>query len=96
MLGTAVATTPDGTAYNYWMASRYYYYLLDNYYYWIGRNVRTSGFVDNSLIPLYDYNSVSFDSAYANYSLRPILTLKSGLKYSGLGTETYPMEISTS
>ena len=96
VLGTAVATTPDGTAYNYWMASRYYYYLLDNYYYWIGRNVRTSGFVDNSLIPLYDYNSVSFDSAYANYSLRPILTLKSGLKYSGLGTETYPMEISTS
>jgi len=95
VLGTAVASKPDGISYyDYWIASRYYDYSAkwdDN---WIGRYVSTSGDVFNGV--LYSCGSSSFYSDKYYSSLRPILTLKSGLKYSGLGTETYPMEISSS
>ena len=91
VLGTAVASKPDGTKCYYWMASRYYRYDSTTRYYWNGRSVHTAGGVDSNF--LYYYNSSGFDYYYGNYSLRPILTLKSGLKYSGVGTEAYPMEI---
>ena len=94
VLGTAGASKPDGTAYYYWVSSRYYSYSSPAYYGWYGRGVSTSGGVDYS--NLYYYDSSSFRSNYYSYSLRPILTLKSGLKYSGVGTEDYPMEISVS
>ena len=94
VLGTAVASKPDGTAYYYWMASRCYYYSSTTYYDWDGRYVNALGDVGNG--DLYRYSSSSFYSNNDSNSLRPILTLKSGLKYSGLGTETYPMEISSS
>ena len=97
VLGTAEASKPDGTAYNYWMASRYYrYYRYSSTanYSWYGRYVSTSGVVDGG--SLYYYNSSGFNSKINRKSLRPILTLKSGLKYSGVGTEDYPMEISVS
>ena len=95
VLGTAVASQPDGKAYYYWMASRYYYYSSNGYYNWHGRYVDTSGDVDRSYI-LYGYNGSSSESFSSSNSLRPVLTLKSGLKYSGMGTEDYPMEIQES
>ena len=95
VLGTTVASKLDGTPDYYWMASRFYRYSSSTYYYWNGRSVGSSGGV-NSYGDLYNYNSSSFDSSNNNNSLRPILTLKSGLKYSGIGTEDYPMEISVS
>ena len=94
VLGTAVASKPNGTNYHYWMASRDYYYSSAAYYFWDGRYVGASGGVSSD--SLYYYNYSFFDSDNFNYSLRPILTLKSGLKYSGVGTEDYPMEISVS
>ena len=95
VLGTAGASKPDGTAYYYWVSSRYYSYSSPAYYNWYGRYVDASGDVGNNYT-LYYYNSSSFDSSSNLNSLRPILTLKSGLKYSGVGTEDYPMEISVS
>ena len=92
VLGTALASKPDGTKYFYWIASRYYFYSSSNCYEWYVRNVSmTSGGVDN--VGFFSYSSSSFYSGAEDYSLRPVLTLKSGLKYSGVGTENYPMEI---
>ena len=95
VLGTRIATKP-GSGYGsyYWMASRYYDYSSSARYYWRGRYVSTSDSSGSNY--LYGYNSSSFNTN-ANYSsLRPIVVLKSGLKYYGVGTEDYPMEISTS
>ena len=94
VLGTTVASKPEGADNNYWMASRYYVYSSTTYYYWDGRSVNTSGGV--YYYYLYDYYSSGYYSISISSSLRPILTLKSGLKYSGIGTEAYPMEISVS
>ena len=94
VLGTRVATNPSGTATSYWMASRYYYYDSSTYYYWYARYVSTSGSYSNTY--LYHYEDSSFWVVARSRALRPILTLKSGLKYSGMGTENFPMEISTS
>ena len=94
VLGTAIASKPEGADNNYWMASRYYVYSSTTYYYWDGRSVNTSGGV--YYYYLYDYYSSGYYSISISSSLRPILTLKSGLKYSGIGTEAYPMEISVS
>ena len=94
VLGTAKASKPDETAYYYWMATRFYSYSSATDYIWYGRYVNTSGGVNSNR--LYRYDGSSFYSLSYNNSLRPVLTLKSGLKYSGLGTETYPMEISSS
>ncbi len=93
VLGTTVASKPDGTNYAYWMASRYYYYSSTSRYYWNGQIVGESGDVFDDF--LYFFSSSGFDSNDGDYggSLRPVLTLKSGLKYSGVGTEDYPMEI---
>jgi hypothetical protein len=76
----------------YWVASRYYSYSSSTYYYWNGRCISRSGGLDND--SLYYYYSSSFSPTSNSEALRPIVTLKSGLKYSGLGTEYLPMEIS--
>ena len=94
VLGTTVASKPDGTESYYWMASRIYRYSSAASYGWYVRYVNLSGVV--RLSNLYYYDSSSFYSYNDFNSLRPILTLKSGLKYSGIGTEAYPMEISVS
>ena len=96
VLGTAKATTPDGTSSYYWMASRYYLYGSVNEYFWIGRLVNDDGRYQKveGGASFYMYNhDLGFNSRNYSISLRPILTLKSGLKYSGVGTEAYPMEI---
>ena len=91
VLDTPVASKPDGTNYYYWIASRYYRYYSTTNYDWKGRCVDSSGSVCSS--NLYFYYSSSFNSSSNSRSLRPVLTLKSGLKYTGVGTEDYPMEI---
>ena len=94
VLGTKVAAKPGGSSASYWIASRYYYYSSSSSYYWIGRYVRTSGSLYESR--LYYWSSSGFNSSIYGNALRPIVVLKSGLKYYGVGTEDYPMEISTS
>ena len=95
VLGTRVATKPgSGSGSYYWMASRYYYYSSSTSYRWNGRYLSTSGSTGSR--NLFYYSSSSFSTYPSNFSLRPIVVLKSGLKYSGVGTEDYPMEISTS
>ena len=91
VLGTRVANNPSGTATSYWMASRYYLYASSTYYYWDGRYVNPSG--SGSYDSLYYYYSSSFNTMGYGYALRPIVTLKSGLSYYGLGNEYYPMVI---
>ena len=94
VLGTRVATKPGGSSTSYWLASRFYLRYSSSNYSWNGRFVNTSGSWNGN--SLYGYNSSSFDTYHGSNSLRPIVVLKSGLKYSGVGTEDYPMEISVS
>ena len=94
VLGTRIATKPNGSSRDYWMASRYYTYSSSIYYYWQGRVVDVSG--SSSYLLLSFYSRSSFYTNSGSYSLRPIVVLKSGLKYSGVGTKSSPMEISVS
>ena len=94
VLGTRVATTPNGSSAYYWMASRYYGYSDSTFYYWSGRSVNTSG--SNFTRGLYNCYGSSLYAYNDSRSLRPIVVLKSGLKYEGVGTEDYPMKISVS
>ncbi len=95
VLGTRIATKPSGSSEYYWMASRYYDYSSSTSYYWFGRGVGPWG--SNSSSDLYYYSSSGFRmSKILTNSLRPIMVLKSGLKYEGVGTEDYPMKISVS
>ncbi len=91
VLGSRVATNPSGTATAYWMASRYYNYSSATVYSWDGRIMSSSG--SNSSLRLYYYYGSSFLTYSMNTAIRPIVTLASGLSYSGLGTKEYPMEI---
>ena len=77
------------TAADYWMASRYYGYSTIDYR-WCGRSVRAGG---TPLATRMYYSSNPFAYWQFAYALRPIVTLKSGLSYRGVGTEAYPMEI---
>ena len=94
VLGTRVATTPNGSSAYYWMASRYYGYSDSTFYYWSGRSVNTSG--SNFTRGLYNCYGSSLYAYNDSRSLRPIVVLKSGLKYDGVGTKNNPMEISVS
>ena len=94
VLGTSFAAKPGGGGSDYWMASRYYFYAWSTYYRWYGRIVDASGVADNRY--LYYYNDSSFSESFDSCSLRPIVVLKSGLKYEGVGTEDHPMKISVS
>ncbi len=96
VLGTRSATKPNGGVGYYWMASRYYYYSSSTRYDWSGRIVNTSGPGSNYYSSLYTYSSSSFFMDSSSNSLRPIVVLKSGLKYAGVGTKANPMEISVS
>ena len=92
VLGTRLATKPvSGSDSYYWMASRYYLYFSSTYYAWCVRKMNDSGVTSNYY--MYRYSSSSFGTNGTSGSLRPIVVLKSGLKYYGVGTEDYPMEI---
>ena len=90
VLGKAGATKPAGTSGFYWMALRYYRYS-SNSYDLDGRIVNAPGVVGSN--NLYSYNDSEFASFNDISSLRPILTLKSGLKYTGSGTKDDPVVI---
>ena len=94
ILGTRSATKPNGSSENYWMASRHYGYSSSTNYYWVVRLVDTEGAI--SFNSLYNYYGSGFRTSNFSNSLRPIVVLKSGLKYEGVGTEDYPMKISVS
>ena len=91
VLATNVAHKVGSSATNYWMASRYYRYGSATYYYWNARIVVSNGYSDN--VYLYYNNSGSFLTQSVGSALRPIVTLKSGFSYSGIGSKEYPMEI---
>ena len=90
VLGTRIATDPNGTNTTYWMASRLYNYSSIAYQ-WNARNVDTTG--SNGGSALYYNRSNSFNTRNFHYALRPIVTLGSSLSYDGAGTKEYPMEI---
>ena len=90
-LGTTVANVSGSSSgVSYWTASRLYYYGSTTNYNWIGRNISTSGDLARNL--LYYYDTSSFGTRNYGGALRPILTLKSGLKYTGSGTESDPLK----
>ena len=93
-IGTLKATNVNGSSSDYWIASRYYHYYDGATYGWYGRYISSSGFLyDNYLYYYYKYNS-SLRDDYYSYALRPVLTLKSGLEYSGRGTAEDPYKLS--
>ena len=95
VLGTRVAKkVGTTTATDYWMASRYYYYASATYYSWNNRYVNWSGAAKDSY--LYNYSSSGFDSYGRSFALRPIVTLKAGVIYSGSGTSSDPWVVGTS
>lgn len=96
VLGKTTATTLSDTAASYWMASRLYWYGASNYYWYNGYYVNLDGTHDNLKGLLGNDNSTSLSGTARIASIRPILILKSGLKYSGVGTLSHPMEISVS
>ena len=101
VLGTLVAkevgsTSSSSSGSYYLISSRYYYYNSSSYFNWQLRYLNSSGTLKNSKV--YDCSGTGglIISDYVNGDLRPILTLKSGLKYSGSGTEDDPYKLSTS
>ena len=97
VFGTLLATKTNGTSSNYWVASRYYHYeyTVGHVFDWSCRYINTLDEIQYSALYYYEIRG-NFKSASYSNSLRPILTLKSGLKYSGVGTIDHPMEISVS
>ena len=93
-IGTLKTTKVDGSFTSYWIAARDYYYDSATKYGWLGRCI-ASGYM-NTTVYFYYYDSSSFREQYDYNNLRPIVTLKSGLKYSGLGTEEDPYTLSVS
>ena len=97
-IGTLKATNVKGLSSLYWIASRFYGYKSTTTYSWGGCLIDSLGSSDDSVYnsDMYYYSNSSFRESSNSRALRPIVTLKSGLKYLGVGTEDYPMEISTS
>ena len=62
-------------------------------YYYFGRNTRIIDSTVGTSIHA-SFNGGKFDNTAYN-SFRPILTLKSDLKYSGMGTSSNPFKPST-
>ncbi|MBR7042546.1 MAG: hypothetical protein IKI04_03490, partial [Bacilli bacterium] len=92
ILGTRIANkVGTSTATTYLMASRYYRYSSAASYYWNARLVNPGG--SSGSATLYDYSSSYFNTSRYSGALRPIVTLKSGLSYTGSGTSASPWVI---
>ena len=76
------------TATSYWLGSRYYRWSSSTIFYFIGRRVNTNGNIDGG--SLCYYNVSSWNDLSRSYALRPIITLRSGLKATGSGTSGDP------
>lgn len=92
-LGTTSTTKNDGTSQIYWVSTRQYVYTSGQSYNFRGNLLLEGG---NKFKVLYSCINGKCTDVMSSYSLRPIVTLKSGLKYSGVGTISHPMEISVS
>ena len=94
-LGTLQANQAGGsTSSNYWMASRYFNYSSSYNFGWNGRFISSSGSLSNSA--LYSYRYIMLSDSSVSEAIRPVLTLKAGLKYSGSGTKDDPLTLSAS
>ena len=77
----------------YWLASRLYFYISSTKWSFSGREIYLNGNLSNS--NLYYCSSGSFDTNSISKAVRPILTLKSGVKASsGSGTSASPYVLS--
>lgn len=89
-LDNTLTTKPgESNVAEYWMASRWYYYYSSTHYIWLARIMHYSGQHNGNT--MYGYDGSSFHSYSLNYSLRPIVTLKAELTYSGKGTKESPI-----
>ena len=108
VLGTAVATNPEGGAVNYWLPSRGSSNTsgsTSNYYYFSPYYVNTSGSdvaaSSGYCLSYCSYNKNSASSCTAssdcgsvyNFSVRPVVTLGAGLTFGGEGTAANPYRI---
>lgn len=91
-LGTLKANkVGTSSASNYWLASRKFHYGSSSYWGYIGRSIDSNGNLFENFLLYY------FDSLYPNnlnYAIRPIITLKSGLQATGMGTSKDPYVLS--
>lgn len=94
--GTLGTTKADETSgYGYWVASRRYNYAETYNSDWQLRMYKIiSDTIDLELAYGHWYDN--WPTYQSCYSMRPIVVLKSGLKYSGVGTKDHPMKISVS
>ena len=84
-LGTLKATKPDGSSSGYWVASRFF--DLNSFGL---RYITNAGTLSINTLAV-DHFSCETDNNKPFYeSVRPILTLKANLKYSGEGTKDSP------
>ena len=89
VIAKKVGTT---TATSYWLSSRSFYYNSATYFYFGGHCVNASGSLGDSILRGF-YSS--WHDITSSYSVRPILTLKSGVRIaSGSGTSTSPYTLS--
>ena len=91
-IGTLVASPKGGSAAKYWLASRYYGCSGSTNWDYRGSLINNIGYVSSYI--LYEYDSgFSVHNGYG--SIRPILTLKSGISYTAaVGTSDDPFVLS--
>lgn len=86
-VGYVEAAVVNSSASNYWLASRVYRYTSTRSYSWNSFNIDSTGSIKNFCI--YEYSDGFVNCDYGN-SVRPIVTLKSGIKAEGSGTSNDP------
>ena len=80
------------TAADYWIASRLYYYDDDSGFSFSGRTITSSGILGGSVFRYYGYGF--WGSFEGSASIRPVITLKSGVEFTGgNGFKTSPYVI---
>ena len=72
----------------YWLGSRSFSYNTSTWYSWGGRAASAAG--DTGVGAMYTYDREFFDPSPPCYTIRPIVTLKSGLTATGTGTRSDP------
>ena len=89
VIANKVGTT---TATSYWLSSRRFYYRSATDFYFSGRYVLASGSLSNCYLRGFYSSWIDYTGIY---SVRPILTLKSGVRIaSGSGTSASPYTLS--
>lgn len=89
--GYVQAAIVNGSASNYWLASRVYVYHSTTSYAWNSFDIASTGSIENSCIYKYLNGFVSCD--YGNH-IRPIVTLGTNIRGTGSGTSASPYVLS--